>query len=241
VGDAIDIPAALGRSYLFAGLGDDELAALAAQVRVRTLVPGEHLCHRGDAANNVWVIVTGETKVITVDVDGDELIHFLQGPGMTGGEPGFFAPERERMVDVVAAQRTSFIRIERPTLESFLGCHPEVKDRIIEKMAQTWRWYAGALVSLAMRPLVDQIAARLLELADAEGRRTDGTLVTPRVSQTTLARMLGVSRENLNRALAQLIRDGSVRRDGGRYQLIGEPRLRARLGDDLPILPLPER
>ena len=50
--------------------------------------------------------------------------------------------------------------------------------------------------------------------------------MTPKVSQATLAAMVGVSRENVNRALAVLIAGGLIRQEKGRYVLIDEERLR---------------
>jgi DNA-binding GntR family transcriptional regulator len=50
--------------------------------------------------------------------------------------------------------------------------------------------------------------------------------MTPKISQSTLAAMVGVSRENVNRVLSALAAEGSIRRDNGRYVLVDEERLR---------------
>jgi DNA-binding GntR family transcriptional regulator len=47
--------------------------------------------------------------------------------------------------------------------------------------------------------------------------------------------MIGVSRENVNRALAALATDGSIRQEGGRYVLIDEDRLRREIARDWPL------
>ena len=66
--------------------------------------------------------------------------------------------------------------------------------------------------SLATKPLVDRLVLRLLELVDSgpERRRLRST---PRISQSTLAAMVGVSRENVNRALAGLVASGAIRQE----------------------------
>jgi DNA-binding GntR family transcriptional regulator len=58
---------------------------------------------------------------------------------------------------------------------------------------------------------------------------------TPEISQSTLAAMIGVSRENVNRALATLVSDGLIRREKGRYVILDEARLRDRIGRDWPL------
>jgi len=80
--------------------------------------------------------------------------------------------------------------------------------------------------SLATKPLVDRLVLRLLELVDSSPSQRPSPAVTPAVSQVTLAAMVGVSRENVNRALAVLIARGDIRREKGRYVLIEEDRLR---------------
>ena len=103
VGSVGDVATGLSRSYLFEGLTAAELEPLAASARERQLVRGEYVFHAGDAANELWVVVSGEVKDCVVDMDGNEVVHFVHGPGMTFGEPGFFAHDHVRVVDVIAA------------------------------------------------------------------------------------------------------------------------------------------
>ena len=62
-----------------------------------------------------------------------------------------------------------------------------------------------------------------------------GQSVTPKITQSTLAAMIGVSRENVNRALAALALDGSIRLEGGRYVLVDEARLRREAAQGWPL------
>ena len=59
--------------------------------------------------------------------------------------------------------------------------------------------------------------------------------MTPKISQSTLAAMVGVSREDVNRALAALVSGGAIRREGGRYILIDETALREQVTRDWPM------
>jgi DNA-binding GntR family transcriptional regulator len=47
--------------------------------------------------------------------------------------------------------------------------------------------------------------------------------------------MIGVSRENVNRALSALALGGSIRQEGGRYVLVDEERLRREVSRDWPL------
>jgi biotin operon repressor len=106
---------------------------------------------------------------------------------------------------------------------------------VIEKLASNTRWQTTMISALLTRSLTDRLVLRLLELVDSSPERVAGLAVTPKVSQSTLAAMVGVSRENVNRALSALAAQGSIRQDHGRYVLVDEARLRRELARDWPL------
>ena len=101
----------------------------------------------------------------------------------------------------------------------------------MEKLASNERWQTTIISSLATKPLADRLVLRLLELVDSSPQRRPGLPATPRVSQATLAAMVGVSRENVNRALAVLMASGAIRQERGRYLVVEEKQLRQRVTD----------
>jgi CRP-like cAMP-binding protein len=229
----------LARSYLFERLTVEQLRPLARVATTRRLLRSEVLVRVGDRADELFVVVEGEVKDSVIDVEGVEVVHFLHGPGMTFGEPGFFAVEHRRIVEVVATMPSVLIRLDRRHLVPFMNRYPETKDRALEKLASNERWQTTMISSLATQRLADRLVLRLLELVDSSPQPRAGVAMTPRVSQATLAAMVGVSRENVNRALAVLISSGAIRQEGGRYVLLEESRLRQRVVDG--VGPVAER
>jgi hypothetical protein len=75
-----DVLGGLARSYLFEGLTREKLRPLATTATTRTLVRGEYVCHLGDPAHDLYVIVSGEVKTSVMGADGVDLIHRLHGP-----------------------------------------------------------------------------------------------------------------------------------------------------------------
>jgi CRP-like cAMP-binding protein len=230
----VDVLSVLARSYLFEGLATEVLAPLAAVATGRSLVRGEHLWHAGDSANELFMVANGETKSYLGGPNGDELVHLLHGPGMTFGEPGYFSVERMRSVSNVATAPSVVIRLHRRELDPFMHRHTSTLDRALEGLAGIARWYGGRIMALELQPLRDRILMWLLDLVESPVSG-DGRAVTAAVSQSTLAAMTGVSRENVNRALADLMAEGTVRREGSRYVLVDEPRLRAEVARDWPV------
>jgi CRP/FNR family cyclic AMP-dependent transcriptional regulator len=227
--------AGLSRSYLFEDMTPQQLQPLACAAAVQRFVRGEYVFHVGDRADEIYVVLSGEVKDSVVDADGYEVIHFIHGPGMTCGEPGYFSVERTRLVAYVAVIPTVLIRLDRRDLGPFMERHPAVKDRALEGLASNFRWLSTMIATLATRPLKDRLVLRLLELVDSNPERVAGKAATPKISQSTLAAMIGVSRENVNRALSALALGGSIRQEGGRYVLVDEQRLRRELSRDWPL------
>jgi len=129
---------------------------------------------------------------------------------------------------------TTLIRLDRRDLVPFMGRYPILKDRALEALASNTRFQANLISSLLTRPLAERLVLRLLELIDSSPERRSGEAVTPKITQSTLAAMIGVSRENVNRALAALALDGSVRLEDGRYVLVDEERLRREVAQGWP-------
>ena len=233
--DSQELIRGLLRSYLFEGMTAGELETLAPVSTTRRLVRGEYVWHADDPADELYVVVVGEVKDCVVDMNGNEVIFFLYGPGMTFGEPGFFAQEHSRIVDSIAMMPTTLIRLARRDLWPFLEQHGVVKNRALEALASDVRWQANVISLLSTRNLAERLVLHLLQLADSSNETQSGHAVTPRITQSTLASMIGVTRENVNRALAALALDGSIRMEGGRYLLVDEEGLRREVAQGWPL------
>ena len=159
----------------------------------------------------------------------------IHGTGMTLGEPGYFAVERNRIMDIIAVEPTTVIRLDRCYLAPFMERYSSIKDRALEALASGSRWQTTRISSAARRPLTDRLILKLLELVDSSPSAVAGHVATPKISQSTLAAMIGVTRENVNRALSALAIDGVIRQEGGRYVFVDEDRARREISRDWPL------
>jgi CRP/FNR family transcriptional regulator, cyclic AMP receptor protein len=226
----------LARSYLFEGMNADDLNLLARTATTRTMRRGEYLFDINDPAEEIYVVGTGEVMDRVVDVDGHEVVHFVHGPGMTFGEPGYFSIERLRIVAVLAVQPTVVVRLDRRDLDPFMARHSGIKDRVLEALASNTRWQTTMIAALATRPLTDRLLLRILELVDSQSAVPGEPKSTSPITQSMLAAMIGVSRENVNRALSALALDGVLRQVDGRYVVVNEDQLRLEAGQGMPIV-----
>ena len=145
---------------------------------------GEALIRVGEPADEIYVVLSGEVKDSVVDAAGVEVVHFLHGPGMTIGEPGFFAVDHRRVVEVIAVAPSVVIRLGRREFEPFMARYPSIKDRVLEKLASNTRWQTTMISSLMSRSLTDRLVLRLLELVDSSPERAGGVVERRRRSRS---------------------------------------------------------
>lgn len=219
---------------VFGDLSPAEVEPLARTATIRRAVRGEHIFDIGDPADAVYVVASGQLRDAIYTDDGAEITHSLWQPGELLGEVGFFARQHKRVMALIALEPTTLVVIGREPLMTFLGRHPGVSLKLLEHVASTSQWQTGMLLTLARRPLADRVVLRLLDLAESSGVADERVATTPRLSQSTLASMVGASRENVNRALAALTADGTVRIEAGRFVIVEPDRVRLRIVADEP-------
>jgi len=229
---AVDRVVVLLGTSLFGDLSPAELEPLAGAATVRRAVRGEHIFDVGEPADAIYIVVSGQLKDATYSDDGAEITHSLWEPGQFFGEVGFFARSRRRVMSMQALEPSTLVVLGREPLMAFLARHPAVALKLLEDVATTSQWQTGMYLSLARRPLADRVVLRLLDLAEASGTVDAAVATTPRLSQSTLAAMVGASRENVNRVLAGLAADGSVLAVDGRYRIADPVRIRQRIAAD---------
>ena len=129
----------LKKAFLFQGLPDDALAALAQKVNRHTFVRDAVLIRRGDAGDSLYVIDEGNVKIVTVDAQGGELVINRCGPGETIGEMSLFDRE-PRSADVIALEDTSVLELKHDAFFDLLDQRPDLALNIIRSISSRLRF-----------------------------------------------------------------------------------------------------
>jgi CRP/FNR family transcriptional regulator, cyclic AMP receptor protein len=195
---------------------------------VRSLVVGGHLriyrrgsylCHQGEAAPDVFFLVSGRLEITSDSPNGTRIYHATITEPQFVGELGALG-EIVRTASVIAIADS---QIWVGPAESFVEAvaeHPEVSRvmmRALARQAQASQAFVDDLIFLDLK---GRVAKRLLQMVtpDLDDLPKDGVLV-PEVTQADLASLCGGSRENVARILKELERRALIRRDGHRYEL----------------------
>ncbi len=123
----------LKASQLFAGFGDDEIAAFV-DAGVRRSVPADHVFFRmGDLNSALFIVCAGSVKVDRLGTAEDVPLATL-GSGQTFGEMSFMDGSRTTAA-VTAAKPTEFLEISRESVDRLLDGKPDLAVKL-------WRNFA---------------------------------------------------------------------------------------------------
>jgi CRP-like cAMP-binding protein len=164
------------------------------------------LIRQGDPCLRAWIVVSGVLIERIVSLDGRLLIPRLPGPGDVIGA----ADGGPSSVTVTALRRCSIRAATATELEAGLAAR--------ERQALA---FASELAWLDTPAAIER---RLRQIADRFGRDTPGgTAIGLTLTQEELGAFAGTTRESANRAVAGLLRGGTLHRLArGRY-LIRSP------------------
>jgi CRP/FNR family transcriptional regulator, cyclic AMP receptor protein len=214
-------------TYLFGDLTPVAAEQIARVAHRQAFGKGEAVFRAGDHAAAMYVVAAGQFSESWVSPDGEQYLYEVYGPCDVFGEPGIFAPERDRIVDIVAMKPSEVIAISRDDVIAALSRHRAVMLKMLEGLAADARALTILVGLGSFRPISERLIGKLLDLAGLHGSRTgDRTRINLTVSQSTLAAMIGASRENVNRALAELATQRLIDIQTGQLIILDPARLR---------------
>jgi CRP-like cAMP-binding protein len=214
---------ALLKTYLFADLTPAEIAPLARTVTHASFRAREAVYQPGDAADAIYVVLAGRLNETIGNAEGDELTTDLLTSGDVFGEVGTFSPERDRITSIVAVDDAQVLVLSRRTLLPYLLDHPPAMVRLLEALVAMIRESVELAATTAFTNIKDRVALRLAELADLHGaKHPAGVLIDMHLPQSLIASLVGASRTNVNRAIAELTAEGAVQ-NLGRHLIVTDP------------------
>jgi CRP-like cAMP-binding protein len=195
-------------------------AALFATARPHRLKADQMLFTAGDPGDGCYRIEQGLLKVTVVSPSGGERILAILGPGALVGELAVI-DARPRSASVTAARDSELSFISRTSFEAVAEKNPEVYRPIVRLLARRLRDTNNVVAAMSFLSLKGRVAQALLSLAEAFGHDVGSgrILVRQKVTQSDLAAMAGIARENVSRILNDWMRQKLVSRLAGYYCL----------------------
>jgi CRP/FNR family transcriptional regulator, cyclic AMP receptor protein len=172
------------------------LESVGAARRVATYRRGEVAFSQGDPADSVMYVRKGSVKLSVLSHAGKEAIVAMWGPGDFFGE-GALAGQPVRMGTATAMTATTVLVIEKDAMVRLLHEEHAFSDRFIEYMLVRNIRVEADLVDHLFNSSEKRLARTLLLIA-RYGKSDNHEHVLPRISQETLAEMVGTTRSRVN-------------------------------------------
>ena len=172
---------------------------------------------QGDASKYVMYIQKGRVKLSVVNEVGKEAVVAMLGPGDFFGE-GCLAGQKVCMGTATATTPTTVLAIERDEMARVLHGEHEFSDRFIKHMLSRNIRVEADLVDQLFNSTEKRLARTLLLLA-RYGKEGQPQTVVSKISQETLAEMIGTTRSRVNLFMNKFKKLGFVHNEGGQLHI----------------------
>jgi CRP-like cAMP-binding protein len=151
---------------------------------------------QGEAANSVFYILSGEVKVSVLSEHGREAVVALLGKDEFCGE-GCLAGQKQRIATASAMSDCNVMRIEKDAIVHLLESEPAFSGMFVAHLLQRTIRVEEDLVDQLFNSSEKRLARALLLLANfgKEGRPEP---ILAKISQETLAEMIGTTRSRVS-------------------------------------------
>jgi len=187
--------------------------------RMHPLAHGQSLFSRGGQADGLCCVTAGGLHIGALDAEGQPAELAYLEPYQWFGEIALI-DGLPRTHDAVAEGGTRVLVVPRDPLVDWLDRHPAQWRELARLACRKLRVAFAVLEELAILPLEERLQRRLRLLAQGYGSR-EAPRRRIRLGQEVLARMMGVSRQSVNKALKTLETRGVLRLHYGEIELLG--------------------
>lgn len=165
--------------------------------RIMQLAPGQSIFSQGDPANSIFYLQEGRAKITVVSHSGKEATFTILSAGDFVGEESLAAVPGLRLATATAITKSTALKISREEMIRVMHEEHEFSDLFLKfLLARSMRTQAD---------LVDQLfnssekrLARVLLLMAGFGDSGEAETLIPKISQETLAEMIGTTRSRVS-------------------------------------------
>ena len=190
---------------LFTQLSDEEVTRVTQAARERTYPKNSVILFEDDPGDALYVVLTGEVKVVLIGEDGREVILSILRSGDFFGEMSLI-DNQPRSAHVIATEASNLMVLRRDEFRDCLEQAPRIALGLLQALSRRLRRADDKIGGLVLLDVTGRVARVLLELADEH----DGEHVPRKITHHMLAQMIGSSRETVSRTLRELADQGLI-------------------------------
>jgi len=168
---------------------------------------------QGDSSKHVMYIQKGSVKLTVVNEVGKEAVVAMLGPGDFFGE-GCLGAQKICIATATAMTPTVVLAIEKDEMNRVLHTEHAFSDRFIKHMLSRNIRVEEDLIDQLFNSTEKRLARTLLLLA-RYGKKDEPQKVLAKISQETLAEMIGTTRSRVNLFMNKFKKLGFIHTNGG--------------------------
>jgi CRP/FNR family cyclic AMP-dependent transcriptional regulator len=172
---------------------------------------------QGERADSVFYIQEGEVKLSVLSEHGKEAIVAILGAGEFCGE-GCLAGQPLRMATAATMEDCTIVRLEKEAMIRLLHEKPEFSETFMSHLLARNIRVEADLVDQLFNSSEKRLARLLLILAKF-GKEGKPERVIAKISQETLAEMIGTTRARVSFFMNKFRKIGLINYDGGHLEI----------------------
>ena len=195
---------------------------------------GEVIARQGDTGSSLYLVTSGAVRLSSVTVAGREVVVGILSAGEVFGEAALLGGPSP--VGARAVGEACVLALPLVSVRMLLERRPAVAEELLRLIATRLHRTSTALQEALAGDLTARVAGRLVELAGGHGYPVPaGIALGLPLTQGELARMVGASREAVNRTVGALAARGLVRSTASRFLITDVEALERQADEATPL------
>lgn len=219
----VNINDILKESRLFQPLSDVARAQILSSSRTLNLQRDQLLFSKGDEADTVYVVLSGEIAIEVISEQGRVARVATLHQGEVIGELAVL-DDGPRTADARAIADSGLLKVDRATFLNLIQTEPPFAQSLIRDLIGRLRKSNDQVENVSLKPLRARIALTLAMLGGSGN-------TTLKMTQTELAERVSATREKVNSNLQEIQGAGAIALHRGRIEIIDFKKLN-HLGQD---------
>ena len=217
---------------MFQWLPDEVQTAFNAASRTRSYRHGERIYTQGEPGERMYRLTSGAIRLSVTRADGRELLYLHFEPGDCFGVSSCVdAGPRPHTAEAAADAQLQIL--DKAAIDRLRSEHRSFDDALLRVLSGHMRLLSGLFADAHLSELLARVASRIVAAARSFGVATnEGIRLSLRLSQAEIARMVGGSRQSVNKALQQLQDEGILAVTYGNVTILNFQRLVERATDE---------
>lgn len=226
-------PTDLKQVIVFQHASDEELRLILKNSIVRTVEENGFFFFQGDAANYLYVLVSGQAKLLQASPQGQQVSLRIIHPWQMFGALGAVRQEASYPATAQALEDSSALAIESGFLRGLVEKNPQISFDLMTLMTTYIQEIQIRYRELATERVEQRVASALIRLAGQSGLRSSKEAgIELSFSRQDVAEMTGTTLYTISRLLSEWERQGIIQ-TGRERIIIVKPHDLVRIADNL--------